>query len=150
MVPEKTRFYLKADMTSSWLFRQGALHAILHDGLQKSDHDFLIAFHCNFLSGMHGFRANEFYCQPDMTSSWLLRQGALHAHVHDGFWRSDHNFLIASYCNFYMECMVSEITRFYSKPDMTSMCFFRQGVLHAIFWLPILKGRPRFHISVAL
>jgi len=34
--------------------------AIFHDCFWKSDHDFLIAFHGNFLSGMHGFRG--FYC----------------------------------------------------------------------------------------
>jgi len=34
-----------------------------------------------------------------MTSSPVLRQGALHLHVHDGFWRSDHDFLIASRSN---------------------------------------------------
>jgi len=30
------------------------------------------------------------------------------------------------------------------------MVISRQGALHAIFQLPILKGRPRFYISVAL
>jgi len=35
-----------------------------------------------------------------MTSSSVIRQGALHSHVHDEFWRSDHNFLIASRSNF--------------------------------------------------
>jgi len=37
----------------------GALHATFHDGFWKSDHDFLIAFYCNFLVTMHGFRDNE-------------------------------------------------------------------------------------------
>jgi len=37
----------------------GVFHAIFHDGFWNSDHDFLIAFHNNFLSGMHGFRDNE-------------------------------------------------------------------------------------------
>jgi len=50
-------------MTSSWFFRQGALQAILHDGFWKSDYDILIAFHGNFLSGMHGFRENEVLVQ---------------------------------------------------------------------------------------
>jgi len=36
-----------------------------------------------------------FYCQPDMTSSSVLRQGALRDHVHDWFWKSDHDFLKA-------------------------------------------------------
>jgi len=59
MVSEITRFYCKLDMTSSWFFRQGALQAIFHDGFSKSDHDFLIAFHTNVLSRIHGFRDNE-------------------------------------------------------------------------------------------
>jgi len=50
-------------MTSSWFLNQGALYAILHDGFWKSDHDFRIAFHSNFLSGMHGFRDNEVLLQ---------------------------------------------------------------------------------------
>jgi len=63
MVSEITMFYCKPDMTSSWLRRQGALNAILHDGFWKSDHDLLIVFHSNFLSGMHGFRDNEVLLQ---------------------------------------------------------------------------------------
>jgi len=43
-------------MTSSSALRLGALHADFQDGFWKSDHDFLIAFHSNFLSAMHGFR----------------------------------------------------------------------------------------------
>jgi len=35
-----------------------------------------------------------------MTLSSVLRQGALHSHVQDGFWKSDHDFLIASRSNF--------------------------------------------------
>jgi len=34
-----------------------------------------------------------------MTSSWFLRQGALHAIFLDEFWKSDHDFLIAFYSN---------------------------------------------------
>jgi len=50
-------------MTSSWFLRQGSLHAILRNEFWKSDHDFLIAFHSNFLSVMHGFRDNEVLLQ---------------------------------------------------------------------------------------
>jgi len=35
------------------------------------------------------------YCQLDMTSSWFLRQRALHATLNDGFWKRDHDFLRA-------------------------------------------------------
>jgi len=37
----------------------GALHAHFYDGFWKSDNDFLIAFHSNFLYVMHGFHNNE-------------------------------------------------------------------------------------------
>jgi len=56
---EITRCYCKPDRTSSWFHRQGALHSILHDGFWKSEHDSMIMFHGNFLSGMHSFRDNE-------------------------------------------------------------------------------------------
>jgi len=45
-------------MTSSSVLCLGALHAHFQVGFWKSDHNFLIAFHSNFLSGMHGFRDN--------------------------------------------------------------------------------------------
>jgi len=35
-----------------------------------------------------------------MTSSWFLRQGALQAIFHDGFWKNDHDFLIVFRSNF--------------------------------------------------
>jgi len=41
----------------------GALPALFHEEFRKSDHDFLIALHTNFLSGMHGFRDNEVLLQ---------------------------------------------------------------------------------------
>jgi len=49
---------------------------------------------------MHGFRDNEVLLQADMTSSWFLRQGALHAIFHDGFWKSDHDFQLVVNVNF--------------------------------------------------
>jgi len=42
---------------------QVALQAIFHDGFWKSDHDLLLVFHINLLSGMHGFRDNEVLLQ---------------------------------------------------------------------------------------
>jgi len=41
----------------------GALHAHFHDWLWKSDNEFLIALHSNFLSEMPGFRDNEVLLQ---------------------------------------------------------------------------------------
>jgi len=54
---------LPPDMTSSWFLRQWSIYANLHDGLWNSDHDFLIAFHSNFLSAMHDFRDNDVLLQ---------------------------------------------------------------------------------------
>jgi len=42
----------------------------------------------------------RFYCKTDKTSSWFIHQGALHAIFHDGFWKSDHDFLIVIHSNF--------------------------------------------------
>jgi len=86
----------------------------------------------------------RFYCQPDMMSSSVLRQGALKTLFHEGFWKSDHNFLIAFHSKFYLRCMISKITRFYCKPNMTSSWFLRQGALHAILDYRFWKGDPDF------
>jgi len=169
--------FCKPDMTSSWFGRQGVLHAIFHDRFGKSDHNFLIPFHRNFFSGMHGFWDNKDYYKPDMTLSQFLRLGALQmliqdafwksehdlliviqsnflfvmhgfrdyevllqagydvivisrlgalpVNFHDAIWKSDHDFLIVFIVTFYLWCMVSKITRFYCKPDMTSSWFIR-------------------------
>jgi len=61
-----------------------------------------------------------------------------------GFWKSDHDFLIAFHNNFFLWCMVCEITRFYCMPDMTSSWFLRQGSLHAILHHGFWKGYPDF------
>jgi len=94
------RFYCKPDMTSSWFLRQGSLHAILHNGFWQSDHDFQIAFHSNFLSGMHGFQENEVLLQAGYDVIVISPQGAIYAILHDGIWKSDHDFLIAFHNNF--------------------------------------------------
>jgi len=41
------------------IFTLGGTSANCYDGIRKCDHDFLIVFHCNFLSALHGFRDNE-------------------------------------------------------------------------------------------
>jgi len=119
----------------------------------------MIVIHSNVLSAMHGFRENDVLLPtghdvitsppPDMTSSWFIRKMALQAIFHDGFWKSDHDFLITLHINFLYECMVFEITRFYCKPDMTSSWFHRQRALHAIFldgsWKSELEFRIAFH-----
>jgi len=99
MVSEITRFYCMPDMTSPFFLSQGALTANFRDGFRKTDHDFLIAFHTNFLSRMHGFRDNEVLLQAGYDIMVISPLGALQAIFHNGFWKSDHDFLIAFYTN---------------------------------------------------
>jgi len=54
----------------------------------------------NFLSAMYVSEITMFNCKYDMTSSWFLHQGALYAIYMTGFWKSDHDFLIAFQSNF--------------------------------------------------
>jgi len=130
--------------------------------LHHSPPHLIIAFHCNFLSaiGLHSFRDNEVILSTEYElivtrhRTPTYRQGRC-THI----FRTDSKRAIMtsqyrSIITFYLGYMVSEITRFYCKPDMTALWFLRQGQLRAIFWLPILKGQPRFYyfnyISVAL
>jgi len=46
-------------MTSSSVLRQEKLHTLFHDGFWKSDHNFQLMIHSNFLATMHGFRDNK-------------------------------------------------------------------------------------------
>jgi len=48
----------------------------------------------------HGFRDNEVSLQAGYDVIVILRKGALQAIFHDGFGKSDHDFLIAFYTNF--------------------------------------------------
>jgi len=59
MVSEITMFYYQPDMTSSSVLRQETLHTLFQDGLWKSDHDFQLMIHSNFLATMHGFLDND-------------------------------------------------------------------------------------------
>jgi len=96
------------------------LYVLFLGGLWKSDYDFLIVINSNFLFAMHGFRDNEVLLPTGYDVIVVLLQGALYA-LHDGFWKSDHDFLI-----------FFEKTRFYCKPVMTSSWFLRQRASHAI------------------
>jgi len=82
-------------MTLSWFLRQGSPLRYLHDGFWKSDHDFLIALHSNFLSGMHGFQDNEVLLQagydvivisqPGVAPryfTWRILKGRLQLYIH--------------------------------------------------------------------
>jgi len=84
----------------------------------------------------------RFFCQPNMTSSSVLRQESLPAHFHDGFRKSHHDFLLAYQSNFLSGMHGFDITMFYCKKDMTPSWFRRQGALHVICSWWILKERP--------
>jgi len=101
-VSQIMRFYCKPDLTSLWFLRQVALLAILNDGFWKSDCDFLIAFHSNFLSWMHGFRDNEVLLQAGYEIIMISPPGAHYAIWHDWFWKSDHDLLMAFHSNFFI------------------------------------------------
>jgi len=88
MVSEVTRFYCQP------------LNAIFYDGFWKSDHDFLIVFHINFSSGMHGFRVNEVLLQGGYGVIMISPLGGASGDFYDGFWKSDHDFLIVFHINF--------------------------------------------------
>jgi len=88
-------------MTLPWFLRQGALHAILNDGFWKSDHDFLIAFHSNFLYRMHiGLRDNEILLPTGYDVIGILPPGGASRYFAWWFWKSDHDFLIAFHSNY--------------------------------------------------
>jgi len=69
-----------------------ATHALFHGGFWKNDHDFLIAFHSNLLSGVHGFRDNEVQLPTGYYVIVSTPPEALHALFLDEFWKSDHHF----------------------------------------------------------
>jgi len=82
-----------------------------------------------------------------MTSSSVLRQGALHAIFLDGFWKSDHNFLIAFYSNFFvtMHGLRDNEVLFHTEYDVIVISPLG-GVSGGFSWR-ILKERPWLSIS---
>jgi len=46
-------------MMSSSVLPQAKLHTRFHDGFWKSDHNFQLMIHSNFLATMHGIQVNE-------------------------------------------------------------------------------------------
>jgi len=84
-------------MTSSSDLRQSAL---FNDGSWQSEHDLLLAFHSNFLSGMHGFRDNEVILQAGYDVIVISPPGGASGFFHDGFPKSNYDFLIVIHSNF--------------------------------------------------
>jgi len=42
----------------------------------------------------------RFYCKPDMTSSWFLRQGRCTQFFDSRFWKGDPDFILVLHCNY--------------------------------------------------
>jgi len=61
-----------------------------------------------------------FYCQPDMTSSSVPRQGHCTHFIMTDSERATMTSWYRSVVTVYLKYMVSEITRFYCKPDVMS------------------------------
>jgi len=66
-------------MTSYSQSSARVLYEVFHDRIWQSDHDFLIAFHSNFLSaiGLHGFRDNKVLLQAGYDVIMISPPGAL-------------------------------------------------------------------------
>jgi len=132
MVSEIKMFHYQLDMTSSSVLRHGMLHTLFHGGFWKSDHDFKLMIHSNFLSGMHGFRDNEVLLPTGYNVIMISPLGGVSGEFS---WRilTEWPWLPHSSCIviFYLGCMVTEITRFYCQPEMTSSCdFSARGISH--------------------
>jgi len=131
-------------MTSSRFLRQGTLQAIFLDGFWKSDHDFLIAFLGNLMSAMHCFRDIEVVL-PTGYDVIVISPLPLQAIFHDGFWKNDHDLLIAFYSNF-----VSGMHGFWDNevllPSEYDVIVISPlgGISHRFCWRN-LKERPKFH-----
>jgi len=55
--------FLQAGYDVIVIWSPGGASGDFYDGFWKSDHDFLIVFHSNILSGMHGFWNNKVILQ---------------------------------------------------------------------------------------
>jgi len=59
-----------------------------------------VIFYCNFSSVKHGFRENEVFLQAGYDVIVISPLGSASANFHDGFWKSNHDFLIVFHTNF--------------------------------------------------
>jgi len=78
-----------------------------------------------------------------MTSSSVLRQGGCTHFFMTDSEKATTTSWFRSIVTFYRGCMVSEITRFYCKPDMTSSSVLSQGALHRFFTQVLLTESDR-------
>jgi len=123
-------------MTSSSVLRQGVLHALFSWRILKQRPCFSkIDYSIYYLRCMvtEILRFAEYYgiviSQPGGTAARTFSMtDSERAAMTSWKWST-----VTFYLTFYLRCMVSEITRFYCKPDITSSSVLRQGALHALF-----------------
>jgi len=92
----------------------------------------------------------RFYCKTDMTSSWFLRQGALHALFDCRFWKGDPNFIILLHWNFTSVVHRFPFNELFMLAGNDVKAISSLGSASGNFWLRILKVRPRLYIHVQL
>jgi len=137
-------------MRSSSFLRQGALQAHVDNRFWRSDHDFLIASNSSVYLGWIVSKITRLYCRPDMTSSSFLLQGTLYAILHDGFWKSDHDFLIAFHSNFLCGMHGFRDNEVLLQAEYDVLVIPPPRVDLRYFTWQILKERPRLYIHVQL
>jgi len=96
---------------------------------------------------MRGFRDNKVLLLARYDVIVISPLGALPEIFMTDSERATMTYWERSIPTFYLGCMVSEITRFYCKPDMTSPSFLRQGLLPANFRDGIWKSDHDFLIA---
>jgi len=133
MVSEMTRFYCQPDMTSSWFLRL-AFHTLFMTNSERVIYDFLKAVYINFFSCHAWFPSNEVLLPTGYDVIVSPPSGVLWAIFHDEFRKIEHDFRIAFHINFYLGCMVSELTRFYPPGDVSLTFSWR--ILKERPWLP--------------
>jgi len=85
-----------------------------------------------------------------MTSSWFLRQGTLYAILHDEFWKSDHDFRIAFYSNFFSGMHGFRDNEVLLQAGYDVIVIPPPWVALRYFTWRNLKGRPWLYIHVQL
>jgi len=133
-------------MTPSSVLLQGALHALFMTDSERATIT-MIMFHSNFLSGM---RDNEVLFPTGYDVIVSLPPGDAARTFLDGFWKSDHDFLIALYSIFsaVMHGFQDEEVLLRTVYDVIFSSSLG-GVSHKLCWRN-LKKRPLFHNHCSL
>jgi len=90
----------------------------------ESDHDFQKAFYSNSRYWMHGFRDNDVLLQAGYNVIVIFPLGAFQAIFHDGFRKSDHDFLLVVNGNFCPNSNGLEVIRYFLLRGISLLGFF--------------------------